>query len=424
MQQMAYLIERRAYELYIASGCQEGHDLENWLQAEKELTSATEATAPPAEAVAGWLLDTVSKLQSNMRLRLLAESHGLNVVSVAWEDTARTKGSCWGPNISDMTLAVVPDPAQRDKTRPMPIIRRPNFADVTTDCDMDAFSVVVGNEYGFCNGKETIPLKTYLEDITTYTKNHLIGTLVLPRDEKILTSVQACVLPLHEGSVEFNVQLYNYGSFGDSPGVLVILASSEGTSTCVVDGTTPLYFNKAGMAANFLAQRLSDDRRRRGVPLDGPMTTEEKNRNALLVFQVPLKRRVIRFNSAGSGAGGSDLDGCLGGSDDFECCGAGGCFGDDDWGDTPERSAVVEPRGFESAVLGTTEGFKEYTGTRDLALERDERFPIRCTIQYYNVTDTADISEVMLTDIAGRLSAGASSLVLNTTNRITEPSLS
>ncbi|NES03485.1 MAG: hypothetical protein F6K22_11905 [Okeania sp. SIO2F4] len=29
---------------------------------------------------------------------------GLNVVNVMWEDTARTPGSVWGPNISDMTL--------------------------------------------------------------------------------------------------------------------------------------------------------------------------------------------------------------------------------------------------------------------------------------------------------------------------------
>jgi len=31
-------IERRAYELYLQSGCKDGHDEENWLAAEKELT--------------------------------------------------------------------------------------------------------------------------------------------------------------------------------------------------------------------------------------------------------------------------------------------------------------------------------------------------------------------------------------------------
>ena len=30
-------IARRAFELYEARGCQDGHDLEDWLQAEQEL---------------------------------------------------------------------------------------------------------------------------------------------------------------------------------------------------------------------------------------------------------------------------------------------------------------------------------------------------------------------------------------------------
>jgi hypothetical protein len=31
-------IEARAYELYLQCGCEDGHDIENWLIAEKELT--------------------------------------------------------------------------------------------------------------------------------------------------------------------------------------------------------------------------------------------------------------------------------------------------------------------------------------------------------------------------------------------------
>jgi hypothetical protein len=30
-------IARRAYELYLARGCRHGHDLEDWVQAEREL---------------------------------------------------------------------------------------------------------------------------------------------------------------------------------------------------------------------------------------------------------------------------------------------------------------------------------------------------------------------------------------------------
>lgn len=31
-------IERRAYELFVARGCEHGHDLDDWFRAEQELT--------------------------------------------------------------------------------------------------------------------------------------------------------------------------------------------------------------------------------------------------------------------------------------------------------------------------------------------------------------------------------------------------
>ena len=33
-------IARRAYDLYLARGCEHGHDVDDWLQAERELGSA------------------------------------------------------------------------------------------------------------------------------------------------------------------------------------------------------------------------------------------------------------------------------------------------------------------------------------------------------------------------------------------------
>ena len=33
-------IARRAYDLYLARGCEPGHDVEDWLQAERELNGA------------------------------------------------------------------------------------------------------------------------------------------------------------------------------------------------------------------------------------------------------------------------------------------------------------------------------------------------------------------------------------------------
>jgi DUF2934 family protein len=36
-------IARRAFELYCARGCEDGHDVEDWLQAERELREVTAA---------------------------------------------------------------------------------------------------------------------------------------------------------------------------------------------------------------------------------------------------------------------------------------------------------------------------------------------------------------------------------------------
>lgn len=34
-------VARRAYDLYVTHGCQHGHDVSDWLQAERELTRPT-----------------------------------------------------------------------------------------------------------------------------------------------------------------------------------------------------------------------------------------------------------------------------------------------------------------------------------------------------------------------------------------------
>lgn len=38
-------IARRAYDLYVARGCEDGHDVEDWLQAERELQKAGDGHA-------------------------------------------------------------------------------------------------------------------------------------------------------------------------------------------------------------------------------------------------------------------------------------------------------------------------------------------------------------------------------------------
>jgi hypothetical protein len=44
-------IELRAYQIYVERGCEDGHDLEDWLAAEELLTAAAESEilAPPMD---------------------------------------------------------------------------------------------------------------------------------------------------------------------------------------------------------------------------------------------------------------------------------------------------------------------------------------------------------------------------------------
>ena len=86
--------------------------------------------------------DSVASLYSNPKITALASKYGLAVNRVSWEDTARTKGSCWGPNITDMTLTIQPS------GRAMPVIRKPNFGDETVDRPITDFNLTVGNERG------------------------------------------------------------------------------------------------------------------------------------------------------------------------------------------------------------------------------------------------------------------------------------
>ena len=39
-------IARRAYDLYLARGCEPGHDVEDWLQAERDLRAAVRSAKP------------------------------------------------------------------------------------------------------------------------------------------------------------------------------------------------------------------------------------------------------------------------------------------------------------------------------------------------------------------------------------------
>ncbi|AGC02381.1 hypothetical protein H012_gp067 [Acanthamoeba polyphaga moumouvirus] len=381
----------------------------------------------------------VAGLANNSSVRQKLASYNLNIANVAWEDTSRFKNSCFGSNISDLTLKV------GDKR--MPIIRGSNFTDVTVDLEKNKLpKLVVGNQNGTSLMKVT--LEEYLRNFHEYCGIVIPNTnLYSDRDEHVLTSAQACVLPLRENKVEFAVDLYNYQS-GSEPAVLVIIATAYGTSAQVVSGgNTVLYFNDEGTSRLFKAERLRDYRLSQGKSLDGPMDAEEKALNGIYIFQVPLKvSSPKRYNSYKSD-GSYDTDylysyfvnDCKFDEESVMLSSMDKSF--DSLSPTITiqyfgsqescslgNTRSVSSRGMDRAILSIGEEKGPYKGIKNSAgqaytLVRDVDKPIRLTVQFYMCTDTSDVSDMHVKEISEQIrniynqGLNEGSLVVNTTTK-------
>ena len=303
----------------------------------------------------------------------LARDHGLSLVNVTWEDTGRSKGSVWGPNISDMTIGV------RDASgalHPMPVFRFDNYTDKTADLAPDDLMLSVGNERG--RSLRPIALSSFLSNVRGYLHDPTswAGTrrsLLADRDDHVLVSAQACFLPIRRaGEATFTPVIYNYQSSPGNPGVAVIVATREGTSVQLVDNdqgylSDVLFFNENGERAPFTGVRKSDFDASREA--SGAVTAgNEDGLNVVLLIQVPLKQKEVARGW---------FDG----------------FATGDMQAAPSASMAKESAGVEDAVIGhgPVEGpFDEFQG---LAVERDPRFPVRVTVQFYKATSDGRVTD-------------------------------
>lgn len=373
----------------------------------------------------------VANIVSCRETQDLLHAHGLKAHSITWEDTGRSKGSCWGPNISDMTLITKDNGRQL-----MPVIRKPNFSDITNDVPIESFQVRVGNEE---KGEDKIvSLKEYISNLQNYCPDMKDATnLYDSRDTVVLTSTQCCVLPVpKDDKTEFTVQLFNYQSSALHPAVLAILVTKEGTSAQVLtEHNQKLFFNNKGRAHWFSVERLESVRKRQNVAKTRvesfkEMTHTEKMDNTIMMIQIPLKvKEQMRGGDfcCSLSAGSANAFSMEWASANEACCMADGDSS------VLQRGVSKKKKGHGMDMgqlgLGSEEG--GFVGTKGLKLERDTRFPIRCTYQYYRVTDENYITESNVKDIAEQLnqvltvSVATGSLVVNEdTKRTTEPDLS
>jgi len=328
------------------------------------------------------------------RIQKLARRFGLGLVNVMWEDTGRYLGSSVGPNISDVTIEVEAEGKGGAKRRYlMPVLRFPNFTDKTGDVDIDKFFLRVGNHGD--GSLQTITLRQLLKTPTRYmslpSKGTIKGgTLLAKRDEHVLTSAQAAFLPIRGGGkTRFWPVIFNYQSYAKNPAVLTVLVTRQGTSMTIIDNQRNrvqgswgqrLYFNSHGQRAPLIAEREKDVRAK-GVTANGESAASlGSDSNLMLIIQVPLK--VKRHRRAG--------------------------FGFMEEGDAMMAPASAGPMKTRStridrAVIGHGPSEGPYTELDGLTIERDDRFPVRVTVQFYQATASGSIDRANLARLAKKI---------------------
>jgi hypothetical protein len=337
---------------------------------------------------------TAQMTQSD-KARALARKHGLEILDLTWEDTGRFKGSCVGPNISDMTIQVAHD----KQVTCMPVIRYPNFSDKTADISIDDVMLRVGNERGKTLSNITLReylrgLRLHLSDPTSWPGNET--SLVAPREKEVLVSAQACFLPVPKSDkAEFNPVLFNYQSYAGAPAVLAIVATREGTSATIIDNQRDgfgagaawgqrLFFNQHGERASFTGTRMTEFIAAGGDATDRVDTMEaaaEKGLNCVMLIQVPL----VQPQRSRSAMAAPPLCAAMG---------------------APAMDSLCEQEcDVDEAVIGHGEVEGPFTEIDGLPIKRDVRFPIRVTVQFYKATSNGVVTAAEIDAIAAQITA-------------------
>jgi hypothetical protein len=346
--------------------------------------------APPYDAV----VQRVAGMVGDREAQRLAGAHGLQLLNLTWEDTGRWQGSSVGPNISDVTIEVVSGDGAGRKLALMPVLRFPNFSDRTADVRLDRVYLRVGNERPG-GAERVVSLRDVLADPARYLSFPgagaiRSGSLLAPRDTHALVSAQATFLPVPQGGkATFHPVIFNYQSSAGHPAVLTLLVTRQGTSMTVVDNARDtvsggaswgqrLFFNAGGERAPLTAERLSDVRASGATSNGEAASSLGDDANLLMLVQVPLvvrppPRRAMSFGAAKSAPSAAPAQ------------------------------ALARADAMEIAVLGHGELEGPFTELANLTVERDARFPVRVTVQFYQATSSGRVGDADLAKLAATI---------------------
>jgi hypothetical protein len=280
----------------------------------------------------------------------------------------------------------------------MPVLRFPNFADRTADVRLDKVWIRTGNQHDGAPA-QVVTLRELLASPGRYLSlprqgSIRGGTLLAPGDTHALVSAQAAFLPVpHGATATFHPVIFNYQSTAGHPAVLSILVTRQGTSMSIVDNGRDqvgsgswgqrLFFNAGGQRAPLTAERRSDVEASGGTMNGEPAASLGEDANLLMLIQVPLLvERPRRSWALGAGAPAPAMK-------------------------SMDKSAAMAASAdaMEQAVLGHGELEGPFTELAGLSIERDPRFPVRVTVQFYQATSSGQVTPAEIGKLAGLIDA-------------------
>jgi len=360
------------------------------------LAAALSVVPPPTPYPA--VVQRVAGMVRDAEAQRLAQEHGLQLLDLTWEDTGRSQGSAYGPNISDVTIEVVSKDGRGDAQALMPVLRFPNFTDRTADVKLDKVWLRVGNQREG-GAEEVISLRQLLAEpgrwLSRPTAGRIRGgSLLAPRDSHALVSAQAAFLPVPTGAAAaFHPVIFNYQSSAGHPAVLTILVTRQGTSMTIVDNARDtvtggrswgqrLFFNEGGQRAALTAERLTDVQQA-GTTMNGESAADlGEDANLLLLIQVPLKIDRPRRSLSDAFASGAPMAAAP---------------------SMAMEKAAKQESDLDVAVLGHGELEGPFTELAGLTIERDPAFPVRVTVQFYQATSSGRVTGADLARLAGQI---------------------
>lgn len=127
------------------------------------------------------------------------------------------------------------------------------------------------------------------------------------------------------------------------------------------------------------------------------MTQQEKQQNMVMIIQVPLKQKQPQSRSLSFGGGGyGGMADCL---DECEV----NCAPCSTSSMVSLQKHCEEKADVEEAIIKIGEAEGEFREIGDLEIERDERFPVRVTLQFYKSTANGVVDDDAMRTIASQI---------------------